>query len=180
MRAHVGRRGGEPDGYGRGHGNGNHGNQCGHVTGLRRGRHEPQRHRVLARIAAFDLYVVGGRVCWPIVVTHIDGMRVRGRPVIVVMIRVVVVAVRMHVLQRRRSGDRQHNRGDDGCDNAKHCGECMGTLWRRQTLRCGGPDGQWPTPRCRGVYCPTFALSRGRPRALDARPSGAAAGWAAR
>jgi len=130
MRAHVGRRGGEPDGCGRGHGDGNHGHQCGHVTGLRRGRHEPQRYSVLARIAAFDLCVVGGRVRWPIVVTHSDGMRVCSRPVIVVVIRVVVVvvAVGVHVLQRRRSGDRQHEHGNDGCDSAKHCRECMGTL----------------------------------------------------
>ena len=67
------------------------------------------------------------------VFTHIDGMRVRGRSVVVVVIRVLVVGVRVHVLQRRRSGDRQHGHGNEGGDSAEHFRECMGTVWRRQT-----------------------------------------------
>ena len=148
MRAHVGRRGGGPDSDGRGHGREGPSDQGGHVIGFRRSGHKPQRHGVLARVAAFDLQVVGGRVRWSMVITHIDGMRVRGRLVIVVVIRVIVVAVRVHVLQCRRSGDRQHGHGNEGCDSAKHRRECMGKVWRRQTARLfRGPGVAWPEPQ---------------------------------
>ena len=82
------------------------------------------------------------------VITHVDGMRVRGRPVVVVVVRVLVVGIRVHVLQRRRSGDRQHGYGDEGCDSAKHRRECKGKVWRRQTARLfRGPDVAWPEPQ---------------------------------
>ncbi len=103
MRAHVGRRGGGPDGGGRRRGQGDHGDQCGHVRGFGRSGDEPKGHGVLARIAAFDFYVVSRRLRCPMMIIHIHGMRVRSRPVIVVVIRVLVVAVRVYVLQRCRS-----------------------------------------------------------------------------
>ena len=145
--AHIGRRGGGPDSVGRRRGHGSDGDQCGHVSGFGRSGDEPKRHGVLAWVAAFDLHVIGRRARRPVVVTRINGMRVRGRPVIVVVIRVVVVGVHMHVPQHRRSRDRQHGRGDDGRYSAKHHGECMGKVRQGQT------PGSWEeTRRCAGVY----------------------------
>jgi hypothetical protein len=55
-----------------------------------------------------------------------DGaMPVRGRSV--VMIWVIVIIVRVDVLQRQRSGDRQQSRRDQYGNTLAHCPESMGS-----------------------------------------------------
>lgn len=61
-----------------------------------------------------------------------NGVDVRGHAVL--MLRVLMARIRVHVLERRRPGGRQHRAHHEGRNESEHHGECMFRAHFRQTL----------------------------------------------
>lgn len=76
---------------------------------------------MIGRIATLDLRA--GRRPVPPRVVSVRPERVRVQRGTVVMVRVVVIRILMDVLQSRRSGQRQHDRRENGRETAEHKAE---------------------------------------------------------
>lgn len=83
---------------------------------------EGRRHGVLAGVTPFEMR--RGHVCGVVMLVGAGRMRVRGESV--VMLRMIVPAVGMNVLQRRHAGEHDQRNSHDGRGEAVHAVESMG------------------------------------------------------